>query len=611
MSNISQGQQLTSSEESFVVNGPAALQYKLYLSVGTANADYITDGVADDVQINQAITAANASGGGVVFLKDGTFNTVAQIVTKSNVMIMGMGMGNTIVKGANAVYNLIGTVRIGTTVTLNNNISVRDISFESQHDSILQISNTSQVSILNCEFYYSGITTPVSESFVINYCNDVLVQGNYLRNLTGNGIQINATSYFSVIGNVINGVVDLDTDGIDIDVDFLYTSSIISSYGTITGNTIRNCVNGMRLENGTDFAVSGNNVYGSSDTGIYCNTSNGLSLLNVTISGNTIDNCVNNGIAVVGGSSDVKGVVIIGNAITNCGQVGGVNIRSGIQVAAANVSVVGNYLVSCGGNDADGGGIVLYKQNNVFVQGNTIQASTYGIRVWNGSGMVTYTGVMLLNNMMIGSVSADYVDAITQPGVVIMSNNANGIGIRQAAPTAQMHLGAGTASASASPLKFTTGTNLTTAEAGAVEYDGVQMYFTPSGTSRRSIATYLSGRATAQVAAVASVLALTVGATDATFQVSANVNVTAAVTASFTCTCTYTDETNTSRTLTLNFSNISGTLLTTITNVTGTGAYEGLPVHIRCKASTVMTIATTGTFTSVTYNVEGSITQIA
>lgn len=122
---------------------------------------------------------------------------------------------------------------------------------------------------------------------------------------------------------------------------------------------------------------------------------------------------------------------------------------------------------------------------------------------------------------------------------------------------------------------------------------------------------YGIGRATAQVAANASVATYTVGAADGSFIISANVLVTASVTNSFTVTCTYTDEGNTSRTLTLNFSQLTGTFLTAITNVQGVGAYEGIPLHIRCKASTSITIASTGTFTSVTYNIEGAITQIA
>ncbi len=125
-------------------------------------------------------------------------------------------------------------------------------------------------------------------------------------------------------------------------------------------------------------------------------------------------------------------------------------------------------------------------------------------------------------------------------------------------------------------------------------------------------AIYGQGRATAQTAAAASVVTYTVGAADGSFLISSNVLVTASTTHTFTVTCTYTDEGNTSRTLTLNFSQITGTFITAITNVTGVGAYEGVPVHIRAKSGTAITIqsAAGGTYTSVTYNIEGYITQI-
>ena len=120
-----------------------------------------------------------------------------------------------------------------------------------------------------------------------------------------------------------------------------------------------------------------------------------------------------------------------------------------------------------------------------------------------------------------------------------------------------------------------------------------------------------SGRSTAQTAAVASVATFTVGASDASFLVSANVLVTTSTSHSFTVTCAYTDEGNTARTLTLTFSSIGGTLLTAITDVTGAGPYEGIPLHIRAKTATAITIATTGTFTTLVYNVEGLIQQVA
>jgi hypothetical protein len=61
-------------------------------------------------------------------------------------------------------------------------------------------------------------------------------------------------------------------------------------------------------------------------------------------------------------------------------------------------------------------------------------------------------------------------------------SNAGLIGIGTTSPTAILHLKAGTASANTAPLKFTAGTNLTTPEAGAMEFDGTNLYFTPSAT---------------------------------------------------------------------------------------------------------------------------------
>jgi len=57
-------------------------------------------------------------------------------------------------------------------------------------------------------------------------------------------------------------------------------------------------------------------------------------------------------------------------------------------------------------------------------------------------------------------------------------------------------LPAGTATASTAPLKLTSGTNLTTPEAGAVEYDGTEFYGTTSTASRTIFARVLKGSAT-------------------------------------------------------------------------------------------------------------------
>jgi hypothetical protein len=147
-----------------------------------------------------------------------------------------------------------------------------------------------------------------------------------------------------------------------------------------------------------------------------------------------------------------------------------------------------------------------------------------------------------------------------------------------------------TASTGDLSAKLTTYNNVTTAGIGTVPV-------------------YASGSSTAQTAAVASVATFTPTA-DGLFEISTNVNVTTSTTHSFAVQVTYTDEGNTARTLTVPMAQLAGTTVAAITNVTGAGPYEGVKLAIRAKASTAITILTSGTFTSVTYNVFGAISQI-
>ncbi len=155
---------------------------------------------------------------------------------------------------------------------------------------------------------------------------------------------------------------------------------------------------------------------------------------------------------------------------------------------------------------------------------------------------------------------------------------------------------------------------MTTAEAGAMEFLTDSYYVTTTtGAKRRMVVAGITGRATAQSAANASVATYTLGGSDATYEVSANVLVTTSSAEAFTVTCDYTDEGNTARTITLPFALIAGTFSVNVAFANGAVPYEGVPLHIRCKASTAITIKTAagGTYTGCTYNVEGVIKQTA
>lgn len=123
------------------------------------------------------------------------------------------------------------------------------------------------------------------------------------------------------------------------------------------------------------------------------------------------------------------------------------------------------------------------------------------------------------------------------------------------------------------------------------------------------------GRATGQTAANSSVAAHTVAATaDGTFEISFNLLITTSTTHSFQVECAYTDEGNSARVQTMGAFGVGGAAVSwTFADTGGAIAYQGIVTHIRCKAGTTITIRTSagGTYTTVVYNIEGVIKQIA
>lgn len=77
---------------------------------------------------------------------------------------------------------------------------------------------------------------------------------------------------------------------------------------------------------------------------------------------------------------------------------------------------------------------------------------------------------------------------------------AGRIGIGTTNPTARLHLTAGTATASTAPLKLNSGTAMTTAEAGALEYSSGRLTFTESDAVRRFIVQALASTKTTAAA---------------------------------------------------------------------------------------------------------------
>lgn len=125
--------------------------------------------------------------------------------------------------------------------------------------------------------------------------------------------------------------------------------------------------------------------------------------------------------------------------------------------------------------------------------------SSFILNATGGSGTdIVGANISYAPGKATGNAAGGYHDWLTSDagasGATLQTNtskmrliNAGRLGIGTTSPTAILHLKAGTATASTAPLKFTSGTNLTTAEAGAMEYNGTNLFFTRAGTVRENV----------------------------------------------------------------------------------------------------------------------------
>ncbi|MCM2354916.1 MAG: tail fiber domain-containing protein [Pseudobdellovibrio sp.] len=175
-------------------------------------------------------------------------------------------------------------------------------------------------------------------------------------------------------------------------------------------------------------------------------------------------------------------VVTDNNGSANIGEVGSLftlSVHNGSSTATSMYGInsraytySGNVGNSYGGyfsSNAPGGSIT----NNfgVMIDASTAVAqSNYGLYIAN-----------------TGSAAASQTYNIYSAGVNSNNHFAGYVGIGVTLPSARLHLPAGTAAIAA--LKLTSSTLLTTPASGAIEYDGVSLYYTDGTNTRKTLAT--------------------------------------------------------------------------------------------------------------------------
>lgn len=134
--------------------------------------------------------------------------------------------------------------------------------------------------------------------------------------------------------------------------------------------------------------------------------------------------------------------------------------------------------------------------NNIGIQRFGSGYTTNGL-LTAGSGRLVQVVSASSQILLINTQSGD-ADVVVATNGFATSNerirfSSTGIGVSGPAsskittPSAILHLAAGSATAGTAPIKLTSGTNLTTAETGAIEYNGTNLFFTRTGTTRENV----------------------------------------------------------------------------------------------------------------------------
>ena len=201
-------------------------------------SDYQCDGTADNVEIQAAIAAVLAAGGGRVILSEGTFSLDAYIIARTEVSIVGMGFG-TILQvssgtSAHGIYSYNVTdyyiANLAIDVSLSGSAQAGGgstpcgiyLAMSTQSEANIQIRNiyvtgADEVGIItlgadNVQIVDNIIEDCTFAGIHTDNQNYVVISRNIVKDCTSYGIRITANTDYSIVAdNIITGCGILNT----------------------------------------------------------------------------------------------------------------------------------------------------------------------------------------------------------------------------------------------------------------------------------------------------------------------------------------------------------------------------------------------------------------
>jgi parallel beta-helix repeat protein len=320
------------------------------IRAGQATIVVAKDGSGDSDDVQEGIDML-PPGGGVVFIKEGTYTISTSIViTKDNTTLRGTGRGSKI-QAATATFDMITATSVD--YILIEDLFIAHGSQAAQNDECIDLTSCDEGQIRNCWFEYGD------ETLELDDCDNFVVSSNIFNISNGHAISFSDSSKMTINNNII---ISPTSSGISCDStpsDSTISNNVISGAGsdgiditggdrvTITGNIVILCgKRGIELADTQESAVTGNvckantfsgisvrsgshkntitgnecsnNDSGSTSTysGIFVDASD-----NNTITGNNCHNNKNYGIDISNATSD-KNVVVSNICLSNTnGQV--------------------------------------------------------------------------------------------------------------------------------------------------------------------------------------------------------------------------------------------------------------------------------------------------
>lgn len=259
--------------------------------------------------------------------------------------------------------------------------------------------------------------------------------------------------YFNGCGSwVVEGCYFTDFGQGGIAVDNINASSELG--GLITNSKFSSNNFGVNILDVGEYVQITNCDFILNATGIKALGGNGI------ISGCNVNYNTTTGVEITGSGGSNPGKWIISNSNFNHNTTYSVNIHD----VTSGVTVIGCHLVV--------GGMNIANTTGVNFVGGLINLDTQTINTNVG---LCFSDVKfpntLANTITLTGTAANYFNCKKLDGTLIYANT----------------LAPGTTTVA--PIKLTSGTNTTTAQPGAIEYNGTNLFFTRSGTTRESVMT--------------------------------------------------------------------------------------------------------------------------